>query len=169
IEGNREIVQEGEDLLLAKGEPFEQVARGRLGKAALLAWPASHCRRRVGGQADRQQLAVAGEQGGALDDGHLALARRRGILGRCPHLAQERLELAGPSLVAFLFNGVVTNDKFCWTRFGRLSLSFWRRPLRLRAVAASGAHSTPSETAMQGLGGGSDAPQLAGPATGPAA
>jgi hypothetical protein len=31
-----------------------------------------------------------------------------------------------------LFNGTITNDKFCCTRWGTLQLSWWRRPLRLR-------------------------------------
>ena len=30
------------------------------------------------------------------------------------------------------FNGMITNDKFCMTRQGRLRLSWWRRPIRLR-------------------------------------
>jgi hypothetical protein len=30
------------------------------------------------------------------------------------------------------FNGMITNDKFCLTRWGQLHLSWWRRPLRLR-------------------------------------
>ena len=30
------------------------------------------------------------------------------------------------------FNGIITNDKFCLTRWGELQLSWWRRPLRLR-------------------------------------
>jgi hypothetical protein len=29
-------------------------------------------------------------------------------------------------------NGMITNDKFCCTRWGTLLLSWWRRPLRLR-------------------------------------
>ena len=29
-------------------------------------------------------------------------------------------------------NGMVTNDKFCLTRWGTLQLSWWRRPLRMR-------------------------------------
>jgi hypothetical protein len=31
-----------------------------------------------------------------------------------------------------LFNGLITNDKFCMTRTGQLQLNHWRRPLRLR-------------------------------------
>jgi hypothetical protein len=31
-----------------------------------------------------------------------------------------------------LLNGMITNDKFCCTRWGELQLSWWRRPLRLR-------------------------------------
>ena len=30
-------------------------------------------------------------------------------------------------------NGMITNDKFCCTRWGTLPLSWWRRPLRLRS------------------------------------
>ena len=30
------------------------------------------------------------------------------------------------------FNGTITNDKFCCTRWGVLPLSWWRRPQRLR-------------------------------------
>jgi hypothetical protein len=29
-------------------------------------------------------------------------------------------------------NGIITNDKFCCTRWSQLQLSWWRRPLRLR-------------------------------------
>ena len=29
-------------------------------------------------------------------------------------------------------NGMITNDKFCCTRWGKMPLSWWRRPLRLR-------------------------------------
>jgi hypothetical protein len=29
-------------------------------------------------------------------------------------------------------NGLITNDKFCLVRWGKLRLSHWRRPLRLR-------------------------------------
>jgi len=34
-----------------------------------------------------------------------------------------------------MFNGMITNDKFCLTRWGALELSWWRRPLRLRNAA----------------------------------
>src|SRR6266568_7170094 len=33
------------------------------------------------------------------------------------------------------FNGMITNDKCCCTRWGQLQLSWWRRPLRLRQEA----------------------------------
>ena len=32
-----------------------------------------------------------------------------------------------------IVNGMITNDKFCCTRWGTLPLSWWRRPLRLRS------------------------------------
>jgi len=31
------------------------------------------------------------------------------------------------------FNGMITNDKCCCTRWSQLQLSWWRRPLRLRS------------------------------------
>jgi hypothetical protein len=31
-----------------------------------------------------------------------------------------------------VFDGLIASDKFCWTRYGRLRLAWWRRPLRLR-------------------------------------
>jgi hypothetical protein len=34
-----------------------------------------------------------------------------------------------------VLNGMITNDKFCLTRWGALELSWWRRPLRLRNAA----------------------------------
>src|SRR5262245_61443982 len=119
--------------------------------------------------AGREQGFLAGHERAACRRREVGQAGGACLLDGCLHLEEQCLAVFGPTLLVLLFNGVVTNDKFCWTRFGRLSLSFWRRPLRLRAVAASGEHATPSETAMQGLGGGSDAPLLAGPATGPAA
>jgi hypothetical protein len=30
-------------------------------------------------------------------------------------------------------DGLITNDKFCISRFGKLKLQHWRRPLRLRS------------------------------------
>jgi|SRR5882724_13340640 len=36
------------------------------------------------------------------------------------------------------FNGTITNDRFCCTRWGTLQRSWWRRPLRLRH--ATGQH-----------------------------
>src|SRR5262245_25468361 len=32
-----------------------------------------------------------------------------------------------------VLNGMITNDKFCCTRWSELQLSWWRRPLRLRS------------------------------------
>jgi hypothetical protein len=167
VERDRQVVEEGEYCILVEPEPFEQIARrGLLDPAALVGTTG---RQWIGRQADREEVLVTGHEAVAL---HLREAGRSlcsCLVGGRFHLAQQPLEVCGPGLLMHLLNGVVTNDKFCWTRFGRLSLSFWRRPLRLRGVAASGEHSTPSETAMRGLGGGTDAPPLADPATGPAA
>jgi len=44
----------------------------------------------------------------------------------------------GFALAAFHgVNGLITNDKFCLIRRGRLTLSWWRRPLRLRDPATA--------------------------------
>ena len=43
--------------------------------------------------------------------------------------------VARPTMVVFWdaeLNGMITNDKFCCTRWGKLKLSWWRRPVRLR-------------------------------------
>src|SRR6266487_4382034 len=48
-----------------------------------------------------------------------------------PHFIVVHPELGFPFFEA-LFNGMITNDKFCCTRWGTLSLSWWRRPRRLR-------------------------------------
>jgi hypothetical protein len=47
------------------------------------------------------------------------------------------------ALVIFdiVLNGMITNDKFCCTRWGQLPLSWWRRPLRLRYEAGHGSMS----------------------------
>jgi hypothetical protein len=48
-----------------------------------------------------------------------------------PHfiLVQPQLGLA---FFKALFNGLITNDKLCCTRWGTLHLSWWRRPRCLR-------------------------------------
>jgi hypothetical protein len=43
---------------------------------------------------------------------------------------------AAPELLAAVhqpLDGLIASDKFCWTRYGRLRLAWWRRPLRLRS------------------------------------
>jgi hypothetical protein len=31
-----------------------------------------------------------------------------------------------------VLDGLIASDKFCWIRYGRLRLAWWRRPLRLQ-------------------------------------
>ena len=58
-------------------------------------------------------------------------------------------------------NGLITNDKFCLSRPGRLSLSWWRYPLRLRDPAPKGADPVPD---LEGdRGGGHEAPLAGSP------
>ena len=43
--------------------------------------------------------------------------------------------IEGIGVANFHFNGMITNDKFCCTRWCQLQLSWWRRPLRLRQAS----------------------------------
>jgi hypothetical protein len=49
-------------------------------------------------------------------------------------LAPLRIELSY-LLPEEVVDGMITNDKFCCTRWSQLQLSWWRRPLRLRQAA----------------------------------
>ena len=52
-----------------------------------------------------------------------------------PNLREIDLDsahLGGIHLQEADLNGMITNDKFCCTRWCQLRLSWWRRPLRLR-------------------------------------
>jgi hypothetical protein len=49
-----------------------------------------------------------------------------------------------------LFNGLITNDKFCMVRTGQLYLSHWRRPLRLRTPEPEQEVFSPSEKSDRG-------------------
>ena len=83
-----------------------------------------------------------------------AVVPREGQGEQPHHFGQARsvsevgvLEIEAPRLQATeqRFNGLITNDKFCLTRRGRLALSWWRRPLRLRdrPVAVAYLHEDP--------------------------
>jgi hypothetical protein len=52
---------------------------------------------------------------------------RSDLFDACLGKAQPPLRIPKARL-----NGMITNDKFCCTRWGTLPLSWWRRPLRLR-------------------------------------
>ena len=59
------------------------------------------------------------------------------------------------------FNGLITNDKFCLSRTGRLALSWWRYPLRLRDPAPEGADTVPD--LEDDRGGGHETPLAGSP------
>jgi hypothetical protein len=63
------------------------------------------------------------ERGGQGDPGQI-VDRTLVIAGSHP---TELLEPADAAL-----DGLITSDKFCWTRYVQLRLAWWRRPLRLR-------------------------------------
>jgi hypothetical protein len=47
-------------------------------------------------------------------------------------------------------NGLITNDKFCMSRTGRLELTWWRRPRRLRSQVAGKWAYSPDERVHRG-------------------
>src|SRR4029450_2009299 len=53
--------------------------------------------------------------------------RRRPLHPQCP----GQLPFVGGPVDGVA--GLIACDKFCWTRYGRLRLAWWRRPLRLRS------------------------------------
>ncbi len=85
VERNRQVIEEGEHLVLVAQEAFEQVAGWGLGEPTALARPALLVGWWIGGQPGGQQRPVAGEEGLALGGGQAALALRAGLLGCRPH------------------------------------------------------------------------------------
>jgi hypothetical protein len=53
-------------------------------------------------------------------------------------------------LLEAVFDGLFTHDKFCLSRFGQLSLTWWRYPLRLRGRHSDAQTVSPGEVAHQG-------------------
>jgi hypothetical protein len=70
---------------------------------------------------------VPAEAEGAVDQG---LVAADGDVGADLEVGPAQLVL---DLLVALLDGLITNDKFCCVRRLRLSLTWWRRPLRLRA------------------------------------
>src|SRR5690348_2005957 len=70
VEGDGEVVEEGQHLLLAEGEALEQVARRRLGEPAALTRSTRRRGRRVGSQPDSEHVLVPGAQPGMLSRWH---------------------------------------------------------------------------------------------------
>src|SRR5687767_7948413 len=59
------------------------------------------------------------------------------------------------------FNGLITNDKFCLSRTGRLTLNWWRYPLRRRADVSKGPGTVPD--LERDRGGADEAPLASAP------
>ncbi len=78
------------------------------------------------GMAQQSGTELSEEEQGRRDHSEHACPRQQ---LRDPGLRkpQQLLGIAKPFL-----NGMITNDKFCCTRWGILPLSWWRRPKRLR-------------------------------------
>jgi hypothetical protein len=53
------------------------------------------------------------------------------VLRTDPKIGQAQQPFDG---VVSILNGTITNDKFCMSRTGRLTLTWWRRPLRSRSA-----------------------------------
>jgi len=71
--------------------------------------------------------AQVGQEGiGKADQMQVCNCRPIGAILVMPE-PQQLLDVFQP-----LLNGMISNDKFCCTRWGVLQLSWWRRPNRLR-------------------------------------
>ena len=93
----------------------------------------------IAGQQDlvcRAGLAGVLEGGGDGEDGSGEHGEGDPPVPGCP-AADLVLVQAGQALAGLevLFDGLITNGKFCCVRRARLSLSWWHRPLRLRGSA----------------------------------
>ena len=75
------------------------------------------------GASDPQADQQASDKGGV----HLQAHPIEPLAQQMP-AAQDTFDPAEKQL-----NGMITNDKFCCTRWSQLQLSWWRRPLRLRS------------------------------------
>lgn len=67
----------------------------------------------------RQVDQEEGEVGGIGDRGFFDI-----------HKILQAPELLGVTEIEL--NGIITNDKFCLSRYSELQLTWWRRPMRLR-------------------------------------
>src|SRR5258708_20631972 len=104
VEGNRQVVEEGQHRRLVEQEASKQVAGGRLRQASALPRPAGGSRRRgTGGQSGGEQLAVAAAQGRTLGGRRLGESLAAGLVGRRVHRSEQVLEVLGPGLLVLLF------------------------------------------------------------------
>src|SRR5262249_6123249 len=102
VKGNRQVVEEGEHLLLPQPPALQEVLGWGLLHASAL--PGTARWRWIGGVASGQQRLVAGDEGVAGGRWQPAEAAGTRQLDGGFHLAQQRLELGGPALVILLFN-----------------------------------------------------------------
>jgi len=99
VERDRQVVEEGEHLLLAQPPTFEEIARRRLLDPSPL--PRAALRWRIGGMAGGEQGLVTGDQRRAGGGREVAKAGSACLLDARLHLQQQRLELLGPGLCYF--------------------------------------------------------------------
>jgi site-specific DNA recombinase len=102
VEGDGEVIEEGEHRILVEQQPFEQVAGRRLLDPAALSRSAGVVGRRIGRQSGGQQRPVAGHQRIALAGRQAAQALGPCRVGCRLHLAQQLLALRSPSLLVLL-------------------------------------------------------------------
>jgi hypothetical protein len=104
VEGNRQIVEEGEHLVLPQQKSFEQIARGglrqptALSRSAVVIWG-----RRIRRQSCAQQRLVTGEEVGARRRWQVDAPTGPGVHGGRLHLAPQRFEVGRPRLLILLF------------------------------------------------------------------
>lgn len=127
-------------------EQEAQVVEGTLPARAAIPVGMNEERRAGGGWVrSREGRTLESDEGGHTHD-QLPPALDRIVVGD---------PVVGPAQVVFglleaVLNGLFTNDKFCLSRFGQLTLTWWHYPLRLRGVRADLQTASPGEEAHRG-------------------
>src|SRR5260221_7114409 len=87
VEGNRQVIEEGQDRLMPQDQPLQKIARRGLFQSSSLTRTA--LRRRIGGQASSQERRIACAQSVAFSVGQRGGASTR-LVNELLHLQQER-------------------------------------------------------------------------------
>jgi len=86
--------------------------------------------------------------------------RQTGQTQEMSEMSAFQVEPMAFHITEHLFNGIITNDKFCMSRSVRLKLTWWRRPLHSRTAKAGEIVYPSGETSRRG---GIHEPSVEGP------